>query len=91
MPTPRINVKAGYIKWNWSVWVLAYTAVITVGIDFSKEWFHLAVMHVHSAAQNAQSCVQSLLRVRKLVDERISLYIHTIVWCPGAHCEILGL
>lgn len=61
---------------TWSkAQLVIYTGTLTAGIDMSASHFHENISVFSQQANSAQQFCQGLMRVRKLIDKQMTVYI----------------
>ena len=55
--------------------LLAVTATITVGVDFSRSYFNRAYMYCSSFGSIIRDSIQGILRVRSLIDRKLFINV----------------
>ena len=66
-----LNVNETWSKAN----LVLYTGTLTAGIDMSLPHFHENISVFSQQANSAQQFCQGLMRVRKLIDKQMTIYI----------------
>lgn len=67
--------------------LVIYTGTISAGIDFQKEHFHENISVFAEDTTSADQFIQGLMRVRKLVDKKITIYTQSFAKSGIISCE----